>query len=176
VVTNYHVITDASDIRVSLTNGEEFSARVVGVDQDKDIAVLQIGPSPPADGLPGDRSTKPQALLSGPPSGSAAAPPPTSSAPPSGSAATSSARASEPLQLQSVSLCSSSSEIVVGQKVFAIGNPFGLDHTLTTGEALALYVRSARYETKGLKAMDARADRFGLHPQHVCVAHLLQVL
>lgn len=26
-----------------------------------------------------------------------------------------------------------SAEVSVGQKVYAIGNPFGLDHTLTTG-------------------------------------------
>lgn len=26
-----------------------------------------------------------------------------------------------------------SAELLVGQKVFAIGNPFGLDHTLTSG-------------------------------------------
>ena len=31
-----------------------------------------------------------------------------------------------------------SADIEVGQKVFAIGNPFGLDHTLTTGIVSAL--------------------------------------
>lgn len=36
-------------------------------------------------------------------------------------------------QLSPLSLCSSSADLIVGQKVFAIGNPFGLDHTLTTG-------------------------------------------
>lgn len=34
--------------------------------------------------------------------------------------------------LRPVSL-GSSGDVAVGQKVYAIGNPFGLDHTLTTG-------------------------------------------
>jgi len=37
-----------------------------------------------------------------------------------------------PLQLQPVTL-GSSSGLQVGQKTYAIGNPFGLDHTLTQG-------------------------------------------
>lgn len=44
VITNYHVITDASDIQVTFMGGTEYSAKVVGFDQDKDIAVLQVGP------------------------------------------------------------------------------------------------------------------------------------
>lgn len=46
VITNYHVITDASDIQVTFMGGTEYSAKVVGFDQDKDIAVLQVGPKP----------------------------------------------------------------------------------------------------------------------------------
>eukprot|EP00882_Tetradesmus_deserticola_P019225 GHRQ01020679.1.p1 GENE.GHRQ01020679.1~~GHRQ01020679.1.p1 ORF type:complete len:264 (+),score=78.75 GHRQ01020679.1:899-1690(+) len=42
VITNYHVITDASDIQVTLMGGAEYSAKVIGVDQDKDVAVLQV--------------------------------------------------------------------------------------------------------------------------------------
>jgi S1-C subfamily serine protease len=42
VITNYHVITDASEIQVTFQGGTEYSAKVVGFDQDKDIAVLQV--------------------------------------------------------------------------------------------------------------------------------------
>lgn len=45
-VTNYHVIQDASDIQVTALGGDEYSARVIGVDRDKDIAVLQVGGHP----------------------------------------------------------------------------------------------------------------------------------
>jgi S1-C subfamily serine protease len=44
VITNYHVITDASDIQVTFMGGAEYSAKVIGVDQDKDVAVLQVRP------------------------------------------------------------------------------------------------------------------------------------
>jgi S1-C subfamily serine protease len=42
VITNYHVITDASDIQVTFMGGAEYSAKVIGLDQDKDIAVLKV--------------------------------------------------------------------------------------------------------------------------------------
>ncbi|PNW86485.1 hypothetical protein CHLRE_02g088400v5 [Chlamydomonas reinhardtii] len=138
VVTNYHVIQDASDIKVTLSGGEEFSAKVVGVDQDKDIAVLQIGPiGPPASEAQGDGSSKPpQQLLAAAPGAaappSAAVPPPSASSLPPGAVPVA-PPPPEPVRVTPLSLCSSSADIVVGQKVFAIGNPFGLDHTLTTG-------------------------------------------
>lgn len=87
IVTNFHVIYGANAIKVTLADRSEYQARVVGVDPDHDLAVLQI-----------------QA--------------------PDGSL--------EPL---AVGL---SSDLRVGQKVLAIGNPFGLDHTLTTGVVSAL--------------------------------------
>ncbi|CAL9072151.1 Trypsin [Musa troglodytarum] len=82
IVTNYHVIRGASDLRVTLADQTTYEARVVGFDQDKDVAVLRID--------------APKEKLRPIPIGI-------------------------------------SSDLLVGQKVYAIGNPFGLDHTLTTG-------------------------------------------
>jgi len=42
VLTNNHVIKDATDIRVRLSDGREFSAKVVGHDQMTDVALLQL--------------------------------------------------------------------------------------------------------------------------------------
>mmetsp|Transcript_29200 Transcript_29200/g.52203 ORF Transcript_29200/g.52203 Transcript_29200/m.52203 type:complete len:445 (-) Transcript_29200:210-1544(-) len=86
IVTNYHVIDGAQDLMVTLQGGAEYRVKVVGVDPDKDIAVLEV--------ILGKEDEKPD--------------------------------------LQPVDI-GNSSDLVVGQKVFAIGNPFGLDHTLTTG-------------------------------------------
>ncbi len=42
IVTNYHVIEDATSITVKFKNGDEFPAVVVGSEADNDIAVLKI--------------------------------------------------------------------------------------------------------------------------------------
>ncbi|XP_043723712.1 protease Do-like 1, chloroplastic [Telopea speciosissima] len=82
IVTNYHVIRGASDLRVTLADQTTYEAKVVGFDQDKDVAVLRV--DAPKDKL-------------------------------------------RPIPV------GVSADLLVGQKVYAIGNPFGLDHTLTTG-------------------------------------------
>jgi len=82
VLTNYHVIEGAKQIRVTLFNGETYDAKLVGADPVYDIAVLQI--DAPRESL-------------------------------------------FPVQLGESSL------LRVGQHVFAIGNPFGLERTMTTG-------------------------------------------
>ncbi|KAI9120845.1 hypothetical protein K1719_007878 [Acacia pycnantha] len=82
IVTNYHVIRAASDLRVTLADQTIYDAKVVGFDQDKDVAVLLV--DAPKDKL-------------------------------------------RPIPI------GVSNDLLVGQKVYAIGNPFGLDHTLTTG-------------------------------------------
>jgi S1-C subfamily serine protease len=87
VVTNFHVIQNASSLVVTLSDRTDWKASVVGVEPDKDLAVLRIG--------------APEAKL-----------PPI--------------------------LVGTSHDLKVGQKVFAIGNPFGLDETLTTGVVSAL--------------------------------------
>jgi len=82
VVTNYHVIQSGSQADVTLNDNTVWKAKIVGVAEDKDLAVLKID------------------------------------AP------------KEKLRAIAVGV---SKNLQVGQKVFAIGNPFGLDQTLTTG-------------------------------------------
>ena len=42
IVTNYHVVQNASDIEVSLTDGTSYSAEIVGLDVLTDLAVIRI--------------------------------------------------------------------------------------------------------------------------------------
>ncbi|HUE72825.1 MAG TPA: trypsin-like peptidase domain-containing protein [Pirellulaceae bacterium] len=44
VITNYHVVRDALEIKVRLAEGKPLRATVVGYDMDSDLAVLQIPP------------------------------------------------------------------------------------------------------------------------------------
>lgn len=50
IVTNYHVVEDAVAVVVTLSNGQELDADVVGADPGTDLAVLKI--APPANALP----------------------------------------------------------------------------------------------------------------------------
>lgn len=87
IVTNFHVISDASRLEVTLADHSTWKAALVGAAPDRDLAVLQI--------------TAPASKL-------------------------------QPIAV------GESTNLLVGQKVFAIGNPFGLDQTLTTGVVSAL--------------------------------------
>ena len=87
VVTNWHVVENASEATVKLADGRDYRAALVGASPAHDIAVLRIGV--------GFRRPPPVPL-------------------------------------------GTSHDLKVGQKVFAIGNPFGLDWTLTTGIVSAL--------------------------------------
>ena len=86
-MTNFHVIEDGVEFNVTLPNKEQRQAKLVGKEETKDIAVLQIQ---------GD------------------------------------VKGLSPVQV------GSSADLQVGQKVIAIGNPFGFDYTVTTGIVSAL--------------------------------------
>jgi serine protease Do len=94
ILTNAHVIQRGSRIRVTLVDGREFDATLVGADADSDLAVLHIK----ATGLP------------------------------------------------TIAL-GTASDLMIGETVIAIGNPFGLSHTVTTGVVSALG-RSLRSEER----------------------------
>ena len=82
VLTNYHVVEGAQEIRVTLDSGETYDAGLVGYDQPNDMAVLKID-APASELVPID--------------------------------------------------VGDSTRLKVGQNVYAIGNPFGLERTMTTG-------------------------------------------
>ncbi len=81
ILTNQHVVLQASRITVTLADGREFDARLVGSDADSDLAVLKVDSDDP---------------------------------------------------LPSVDM-GTSNDLMIGETVIAIGNPFGLSHTVTSG-------------------------------------------
>jgi serine protease Do len=82
ILTNNHVVEEASEVEVRLSDDRKFKATIVGRDPKTDLAVLKIDPPP---------GTLPVAQLG------------------------------------------DSDRIRVGQWAIAIGNPFGLDRTVTVG-------------------------------------------
>jgi S1-C subfamily serine protease len=87
IITNFHVLQNATKFKVTLSDGSAWDGTVIGVEPNKDLAVLKI--EAPKDKL-------------------------------------------KPISV------GRSSNLKVGQSVYAIGNPFGLDQSLTTGVISAL--------------------------------------
>jgi Do/DeqQ family serine protease len=85
IITNYHVVENATEITITLLDNRSFSAKVIGSDEGADVAVLQ---------------------------------------------------AKQP-NLIAMAL-GDSTRLEVGDYVVAIGNPFGLQHTVTAGIVSAL--------------------------------------
>jgi len=46
IITNNHVVQDASEITVTLSGGEEIEAEIIGTDPETDLALLKIDPVP----------------------------------------------------------------------------------------------------------------------------------
>ena len=112
ILTNYHVIEGASYISVTLFDGSQFNAEIVGADPENDTAVIKI--VAPVE------------------------------------------------QLFPVKFGDSSS-LRVGQKILAIGNPFGLERTLSVGIVSALNRtlpgRVRGYVIKDVIQIDAALNR-----------------
>ena len=90
ILTNAHVVSSSTEVRVSFSDKTTARARIVGKDESTDLALLKVDP---------DRlDLKPLAL-------------------------------------------GDSKDVQVGDPTVAIGNPFGLDRTLTTGVVSALQRR-----------------------------------
>ncbi|WP_294429592.1 trypsin-like peptidase domain-containing protein [uncultured Treponema sp.] len=83
VVTNVHVISNASKINISLHDGTSYEGTVIGKDAESDIAVIKFNPP-------------------------------------------------DNVTLKTIDF-GDSNNLKVGQKVIAIGNPFALERTMTTG-------------------------------------------
>lgn len=88
VLTNVHVIKGASKIYVSLSDGTQYQAQIIGQDADSDLAIIKFDPP---------QGTNLSTITFG-----------------------------------------DSTNLKVGQKVIAIGNPFGFERTMTTGIVSAL--------------------------------------
>ena len=82
VITNVHVISNASKINISLADGSSYEGSVVGADVESDIAILKFDP--------------------------------------------------KGKELSTIAF-GNSENLKVGQKVIAIGNPFAVERTMTTG-------------------------------------------
>jgi Do/DeqQ family serine protease len=85
IITNHHVVENASEITITLFDNRTFSAKVIGTDEGTDLALLQV------------KQPNLVAMTLG-----------------------------------------DSSKLEVGDYVVAIGNPFGLQHTVTAGIVSAL--------------------------------------
>jgi len=88
VITNYHVVHDTSSLSVTFSNGNGYSAEILGTDPYADLAVLSVDDAPQSE-------FKPVEIVS-------------------------------------------SATLRVGESVIAIGNPYGLVGSLTTGVVSAL--------------------------------------
>jgi Do/DeqQ family serine protease len=95
VLTNEHVVSRADSIRVTLADGREFAATLIGAEPNVDLAVLELA----------DAKRVP------------------------------------------FTAPGSSADLLVGEPVIAIGNPFGLSNSVTTGVVSALN-RSVRTEDR----------------------------
>lgn len=85
IITNYHVVKDADEIKIQLVNEEEYIAELIGYDSKSDIAILKVS-----------GKQFPYAKLG------------------------------------------DSNKLEIGEWILAIGNPFGLSYTVTSGIVSAI--------------------------------------